>query len=80
MLLQKTLRYDFTDESQTLLRYNLQPCSLSKPFNEMVVGFYVHTDMDFVVTKRSEEGEKPTVLLNGDVTVDAHALGGAFEE
>ena len=64
------------DRSQTLLRYNLQPCSLAKPFNEMVVGFYVHTDMNFVMTERREG------IPHGDsnVRVEAHALAGAYEE
>ena len=37
-----------------LLRFRLQPCSLSKPFNEMAVGFYIHTDMNFVVTENKD--------------------------
>lgn len=63
---------------QTLLRFNLQPVNLAKPFNEMVVGFYVHTDMNFVVTERQE---KPEYLAkeNG-YEASAVALPGAPEE
>lgn len=61
---------------KTLLRYNLQPCSLAKPFNEMVVGFYVHTDMNFVVTERREKADQ----ADSDVKFEAHALAGAYEE
>ena len=64
---------------ETLLRFNLQPCSLAKPFNEMVVGFYVHTDMDFVITKR-EEKDWMSDSANEGVKFEAHALPGAFEE
>lgn len=64
---------------ETLLRFNLQPCSLAKPFNEMVVGFYVHTDMDFVITKREERDWKAVGSATEGEKVKAHALGG-FEE
>ncbi|KAL1603627.1 hypothetical protein SLS60_005215, partial [Paraconiothyrium brasiliense] len=37
---------------ETLLRFNLQPCSLSEPFKEFCSGFYVHDDMKFIVTER----------------------------
>ncbi|KAJ4345385.1 uncharacterized protein N0V89_011515 [Didymosphaeria variabile] len=37
---------------ETLLRFNLQPCRLSEPFKEFCSGFYIHDDMDFVVTER----------------------------
>ena len=46
----------------------------------MVVGFYVHTDMNFVVTERREDGMKVDWAANGDVKMDAHALAGAYEE
>lgn len=65
---------------ETLLRFNLQPCSLAKPFNEMVVGFYVHTDMDFVIAKREERDWKADHAASGDVKFGAHALPGAFED
>jgi cytochrome P450 len=65
---------------ETLLRFNLQPCSLAKPFNEMVVGFYVHTDMDFVLTKRDERGWKSDSRAEDAVKVEAHALEGFSEE
>jgi cytochrome P450 len=65
---------------ETLLRFNLQPCSLSKPFNEMVVGFYVHTDMSFVVTKRNERDWKLDAEMSHGMKLEAHAIPGAFEE
>lgn len=67
-----------TCPSQTLLRFNLQPASLAKPFNEMVVGFYVHTDMNFVVTERAGETEGS----GGEKAYEgaAIALPGAFDE
>ncbi len=64
---------------KTLLRFNLQSCNLAKPFTEKVVGFYVHTDMDFVVTERSSGDQSALVRLEGD-QVDAGALAGAYEE
>ncbi|KAK0274395.1 hypothetical protein LTR35_009324 [Friedmanniomyces endolithicus] len=64
---------------KTLLRFNLQSCNLAKPFTEKVVGFYVHTDMDFVVTERSSGDHSALVRLEGD-QVDAGALAGAYEE
>ncbi|KAK0261126.1 hypothetical protein LTS09_004389 [Friedmanniomyces endolithicus] len=64
---------------ETLLRFNLQSCNLAKPFTEKVVGFYVHTDMDFVVTERSSGDQSALVRLEGD-KVDAGALAGAYEE
>lgn len=63
---------------QTLLRFNLQPCSLAKPFEEMVVGFYVHKNMDFVVTERKEAGSNDAV--NAGLAVDAGAIAGAYDE
>ena len=64
---------------ETLLRFNLQPVSLAKPFNEMVVGFYVHTDMEFVLTKRDERGWKSDNRAVDEVKVEAHALEGFSE-
>ena len=40
---------------ETLLKFNLQPVSIAEPFKEMAVGFYIHKDMNFVITKRREE-------------------------
>ena len=62
-----------------LLRFNLQPCSLSKPFNEKVVGFYVHTDMNFIVTER-KDADNIYADLNGSTKIDASALPGAYEQ
>jgi hypothetical protein len=42
------------DVVQTLLRFELQPVSLAKPFDEKCVGFFLHSDMMFRVTKREE--------------------------
>lgn len=66
--------------AKTLLRFNLQPCSLAKPFNEMVVGFYVHTDMNFVVTERRDLSEKVDSVMAESFRFDAGALAGAQEE
>jgi cytochrome P450 len=67
--------------AQTLLRFNLQPCSIAKPFDEQVVGFYVHTNMNFVVTERKgveEESEVPrSGTGSGSEAFDAAALPGA---
>ncbi|KAK5724043.1 hypothetical protein LTR17_013705 [Elasticomyces elasticus] len=63
---------------ETLLRFNLQSCNLAKPFNEKVVGFYVHTDMNFVATERSS-GEKDAFAHSNGGPVDAGALAGAYE-
>ena len=46
----------------------------------MVVGFYVHTDMNFVITERRENGSKASAYLNGDFKMEAAALPGAYEE
>lgn len=63
-----------------LLRFNLQPCSLAKPFNEMVVGFYVHTDMNFIITERKDDEKSAIAHLNDSVKLEANALPGAYEE
>ena len=62
-----------------LLRFTLQPCSLANPFKEMAVGFYVHEDMNFVMTERHDGASKVNPALNGDFQVEAGALPGAFE-
>ena len=41
-----------TKRGQTLLRFDLQPVNLAKPFHERCIGFYLHTDMNFRVTIR----------------------------
>ena len=64
---------------QILLRFNLQPCSLAKPFDEMVVGFYVHENMNFVVSERKENAAEED-LLNHASNMDAGAIAGAQEE
>lgn len=64
---------------QILLRFNLQPCSLSKPFTEKVVGFYVHTDMNFVVTERKEDEAKAQSHMNGGAKIEVAAIAGAYE-
>lgn len=65
---------------EMLLRFNLQPCSLAKPFNEMVVGFYVHTDMNFIITERKDDEKSARPQFNGSVKLEANALPGAYEE
>ncbi|RMY60988.1 hypothetical protein D0863_11426 [Hortaea werneckii] len=58
----------------------LEPCSLAKPFNEMVVGFYVHRDMDFVVSERKlvvDEGHAPKDSLP---KTEVAALPGAYDK
>ncbi|KAK4545870.1 hypothetical protein LTR36_002434 [Oleoguttula mirabilis] len=65
---------------ETLLRFNLQPCSLAKPFNEKVVGFYVHTDMNFIITERKDVNESAIAHLNSGIKFDAAALPGAYDE
>ena len=62
-----------------LLRFTLQPCSLAKPFKEMAVGFYVHDDMNFVISERRDGASKTNPALNDDFEVEACALPGAFE-
>lgn len=44
----------------------------------MVVGFYVHENMNFVVTKRKEASSDPVMSFGLDV--DAGAIAGAYEE
>ena len=65
---------------QILLRFNLQPCSLAKPFDEMVVGFYVHENMNFVVSERKEKNALDDGLLDHANSMDAGAIAGAQEE
>ncbi|CAJ2509046.1 Uu.00g140720.m01.CDS01 [Anthostomella pinea] len=63
---------------ETLLRFNLQPCSLAKPFNEKIVGFNIHTDMYFVATERKHFTKADFATLNGG-NIDAGAIAGAYE-
>lgn len=65
--------------TQTLLRFELQPVSLAKPFIERCVGFFLHTDMMFRVTRRQElewQGQTVSDVYYGD----ASALPGAPDE
>lgn len=65
-----------TNVTQTLLRFQLQPVSLAKPFTERCVGFFLHTDMMFRVTRRQEsewKGEAEKHIYYGE----AEALPGA---
>lgn len=63
-----------------LLRFNLQPCSLSKPFNEKVIGFTVHTEMNFIVTERQTAQQLIDANSSaGGLEADAGALPGAFD-
>lgn len=64
---------------QTLLRFNLQPCSLAKPFDEMVIGFTVHENMDFIVTERNIDGKASKQSWEGETDVDAGALPGPYD-
>lgn len=58
----------------------MQPCRLARPFNEKVIGFTVHTEMDFVVTGRETAEEKARVAkARRERCVDAGALPGSFE-
>ncbi|KAL5396159.1 hypothetical protein PMIN03_007297 [Paraphaeosphaeria minitans] len=38
---------------ELLIRFNLQPCSLKEPYKEWCAGFYIHDDMNVIVTERS---------------------------
>ncbi|EMC98319.1 hypothetical protein BAUCODRAFT_32339 [Baudoinia panamericana UAMH 10762] len=67
-----------TCSRQTLLRFNLQPCSLAKPFDEMVVGFYIHTNMYFVATERKKNDTAAFARLR-ETGVEAGALAGAYD-
>lgn len=62
-----------------MLRFNLQPCSLAKPFDEMVVGFYVHENMNFVISERKESTSNDS-MINAGINIDAGAIAGAYEE
>ena len=65
---------------ETLLRFNLQPCSLAKPFTEIVVGFTIHKDMNFIITERKSASDKAAEAQFDDSThMGAMALEGAYE-
>ncbi|KAJ9632240.1 hypothetical protein H2203_000644 [Taxawa tesnikishii (nom. ined.)] len=64
---------------ETLLRFELQPVSLAKPFEEKCVGFFLHTNMMFRVTERKDEqmnGHLPSESQH----INAGALPGAPDE
>lgn len=63
---------------QLLLRYNFQPISLSKPFDELCVGFFVHENMWFRVTPREDVVDSASLPLLQ--MGEAGALPGAPEE
>ncbi|TKX23309.1 cytochrome P450 monooxygenase-like protein 23 [Elsinoe australis] len=63
---------------ELLLRYNFQPISLSKPFDELCVGFFVHENMWFRVTPREDVVD--SALLPLLQMGEASALPGAPEE
>ncbi|KAI7582451.1 hypothetical protein KC343_g20224, partial [Hortaea werneckii] len=65
---------------EILLRFNLQPCSLAKPFNEMVVGFYVHTDMNFVVSERRSASGEGYARVDSLPKIEVGALPRAYDE
>jgi len=61
------------------LRFNLQPCNLAKPFDEKVIGFTVHTNMNFIVTERKSTEKSTNGSINGTSLIDAGALPGAYD-
>lgn len=67
---------------QTLLRFNLQPVSLSHPFDEKVIGFYIHDNMNFVVTERQDDAKKGAdgQTMNGGPAMEVAALPGAYDD
>lgn len=66
--------------SQILLRFVLQPVNIAHPFDEQVVGFYVHENMWFRVTERDDKEESPAGLLAVAHVGEAGALPGAYDE
>ena len=62
---------------QSLVRYDLQPVSLAKPFVERCVGFFLHTEMMFRITRRELSDVLQTAEKQdyGEVA----ALPGAFD-
>jgi hypothetical protein len=54
---------------------------LAKPFNQKVIGFTVHTDMNFIVTERmTAEQQAAAVQAMGGADADAGALPGSYDE
>lgn len=67
--------------SKTLLRFNLQPVNPTKPFIERCVGFFLHTDMMFRVTKREDSDIMAQNPVNGSIKqYEVAALPGAPDE
>ena len=73
---------DTLTRCQTLLRFNLQTLNPIKPFVERCVGFFLHTDMTFRVTKReTADSMRRSGLMNGtNRPIEVAALPGAPEE
>lgn len=68
---------------ETLLRFNLQTTNPISPFIERCVGFFLHTDMFFRITRRDKDVQSAAdAHLNGDASYMAEvaALPGAQEE
>lgn len=68
-----------SQRQQTLLRFNLQPVNPGKPFVERCVGFFLHSDMMFRVTKRLDS-DLTGLVHDGSTLHEAAALPGAQEE
>jgi hypothetical protein len=53
---------------------------LAKPFNQKVIGFTVHTDMNFIVTERkTTEQQANEAQAMGGAEYDAGALPGSYD-
>jgi len=50
---------------ETLLRFELQPVNIGKPFVERCVGFFLHTHMLFRVSERLEDDDQSHHSSNG---------------
>lgn len=54
---------------------------MAKPFNQKVIGFTVHTDMNFIVTERmTAEQQAAAVQAMREADAGAGALPGSFDE
>jgi hypothetical protein len=53
--------------------------NLSHPFREVVVGFTIHHDMNYVITERKGVESQEYLFMNGSSQVDAGALAGSYE-
>ncbi|KAF4552638.1 Cytochrome P450-like protein 11 [Elsinoe fawcettii] len=62
---------------ELLLRYSFQPVSLAKPFDELCVGFFVHENMWFRLTRRDEDFDPAASPVEMG---EAGALPGAPDE